>query len=224
MSSPWESPLVEGGSASGFKPIATLSKVVIAMQVLALLLGLGTWGLSSVLTMAMPHTLDPYYIPEGFELALFGLLGVTALSQISLTLLGVPIWIWWHARAGGNVHALGHEGLEFSGSSHAWWWFVPFANLVMPYRAMKELLRSSTAESTDDYGVIPGSMGFWWACWLIGNMLTNISMRMSFRPGMESASGWIDVVAGPISFAATGFYVYYVWTVSNGQSAQAGES
>ena len=56
-------------------------------------------------------------------------------------------------------------------------------------------------------------MPLWWLCWLGGNILSNISMRASFRSGGELFGAYIDLVAGPMSMIAMALYMSYVWKV-----------
>ena len=63
------------------------------------------------------------------------------------------------------------------------WYFIPFANLVMPYRSLKETFKASF--KTDDWENIevPHDFPAWWTTWIIGNILTNASLRLSLNMG-----------------------------------------
>ena len=54
------------------------------------------------------------------------------------------------------------------------WWFIPFANLVMPYRAMSELMAgeqpdggSGRLEAEPTSALLP----LWWAVLLVGSAI-----------------------------------------------------
>ncbi len=69
----------------------------------------------------------------------------------------------WMYVAGTNLEAAGHLDLEFSPGARIWWFAVPLANFVMPYRGMRELWTVSHGETAEgDVGLI----GLWWALWL----------------------------------------------------------
>lgn len=89
----------------------------------------------------------------------------------------VVVCMWIH-RAHANLHELGHEGLEYTPGWAIGWYFIPIANLFKPFQAMRELW-SESHSLTDNYSdVAPGNLGLWWAMWIIGNILGNISTRM----------------------------------------------
>jgi len=64
------------------------------------------------------------------------------------------------------------------------WFYVPFANLVRPFKAASELWRASGSDAECDGGgwAMMGSstalLGVWWGTWLVGNIIANISGRV----------------------------------------------
>ena len=56
----------------------------------------------------------------------------------------VVVWLVWQHHATANLWSRGLPGLRFTPGWVVGWWFVPFANLVLPYLAMRELDRRST--------------------------------------------------------------------------------
>jgi hypothetical protein len=53
------------------------------------------------------------------------------------------VWLVWQHRSHRNLRGLGVEDLGFSPRWAVAWWFVPIANIVMPYLAMRELWKAS---------------------------------------------------------------------------------
>lgn len=91
-------------------------------------------------------------------------------------LSAVAVSFWVH-RAHENLRHFSSGPFEFSGQSAVFWFFVPFANLVQPFRAMRELWRvsgGSTDPSSSGTRLVDG----WWACFIIGGLLSNIGARM----------------------------------------------
>ena len=72
------------------------------------------------------------------------------------------------------------------------WYFIPLANFVKPYQAMKEIWIA-----TFRGGGNSGILLVWWLCWVFSGILDNISMKLEID-NME------DVVTGQrIDLAST---------------------
>ena len=84
----------------------------------------------------------------------------------------------WIFRAAWNLRHLGAKRLEYTPGWSVGWYFVPFANLVMPFRAMREIWLASH-EPTRWRETSVGTLTLWWTLWLAANILGNISLRMS---------------------------------------------
>ena len=63
------------------------------------------------------------------------------------------------------------------------WYFIPVANLIMPYRSLKETFKASF--NTDDWEnvEVPHDLPAWWTTWIIGNLFSNVSFRLSSNMG-----------------------------------------
>ena len=122
----------------------------------------------------------------GFVVALVQL-GVGSL-QILIYIATVICFLMWLYRAYENLSSFGTPSRNMSYSS-AWAvgsFFIPFVNLVVPYRAIKELWRNSAP--TDAFlsdASAPAWFPLWWAFWLLSNFASNIHFRMSFREGVS---------------------------------------
>jgi hypothetical protein len=86
--------------------------------------------------------------------------------------------------AAANVHALGRKGLRFTPFTTVAWWFLPFVNLYMPYRALRE---AWLATDGDDFAERrpPARLLLWWlTMWLsvwpgvVGVVLTAVSAAL----------------------------------------------
>ena len=82
---------------------------------------------------------------------------------------GAIAWPIWQHRAQANLRALGAQDLRFSPGWAAGWWFIPFANILMPFLTMRELSKASHPRA----GAVDWKarathpiLGFWWAAWL----------------------------------------------------------
>lgn len=90
----------------------------------------------------------------------------------------------------------------------AWGWhFVPFANLWMPLRAVRQIWRASSRLAGDDADV-PALVGWWWAFWIVTNGLGNVSFRMGVEAGVFAEqitdldlyrdSLWVDIASSVV--------------------------
>ena len=89
----------------------------------------------------------------------------------------------WFFIASKINHLSGIKELNISPGWSVGWYFVPFANLVMPYRSLKETFKASY--DTEEWESIEAPYYFpiWWATFLIGNVLNNSSLRISLQMG-----------------------------------------
>lgn len=119
--------------------------------------------------------------------------GLIALLHIPLFIATIVFFLIWEYRAFKNLSALNAQNLEFSPGWAVGWWFIPFANLVKPFQAMRELWVESDPEYDADLGFLSGSasaptfMGFWWAFWLITNFTDRIANKLDGSPYFPTA-------------------------------------
>lgn len=109
-----------------------------------------------------------------------------ALVYVGVLLINFVIYIgaviavaMWIHRGHRNLHEAGIPDLKFSPGWAVGWYFVPIAFLFMPFQAMRELWTVSHNRSASFSASAPGNLGMWWAFWIIGNILGNVSFRMS---------------------------------------------
>lgn len=91
-----------------------------------------------------------------------------------LFLLTGIVWIAWHKRTN---RALRARRIELEYGPLGWiWYFVPVANLYLPYVATKEMFFKATNKLE-----IPGVFLWWWLCWLsasfVGRMVEAVADR-----------------------------------------------
>lgn len=158
----------------------------IAMVVCMTIVSVAEW----IGYLSLPGWLDP-------DTAVDGPLGWSLIAiQLLFGLAGIGLWLGsavvffiWFAYANGNVPALGVGGKKVGAGWSVGWWFVPFANLFMPFRALKETYIGSqpdvwVIEVTEEE--TPSIVGWWWGLWLAANAVSQIETRMMFS-GTEGA-------------------------------------
>ncbi|MGD0190851.1 MAG: DUF4328 domain-containing protein [Rhizomicrobium sp.] len=116
-------------------------------------------------------------------------------------LLNAIIYFVWLYRAGGNVRALGAQGLEASPGWSVGWYFIPFANLFMPPRNMGELWRASRAPSAWREQTGSALIGWWWACWLIANFSSVVGLEILIIAGKSLGTLQAGTVFQMLEFA-----------------------
>lgn len=108
-------------------------------------------------------------------------------------------------RAMKNLHIMGARSPEMSPGWTVGWYFIPFANWWKPFQAMQQIWDGSEDVVSEAYK--PAKLiGVWWGCWVLTNILSNISFRMSLRDFQTEASyetmASIDIVASALSIIA----------------------
>jgi hypothetical protein len=127
-----------------------------------------------------------------------GLLSIGYVLAFIGAAIAIPILCF---RIHANLHGpLQARGLEYRPGWAAGWWFVPLANLVMPYRVVKEAWRASdpsipagttTWRSTDP----PKLLSWWWAGFVISGLIGRFSYTELDADG--------NVTASSVEFSAT---------------------
>jgi hypothetical protein len=116
--------------------------------------------------------------------ALIGIGGLVIVSAIA----SIVLFLVWMNRAAWNLRALRPGGVF--GYTPGWcvgWWFIPFANLVQPYRAMKEIWQHSDAG--DAYGQVPQLLTGWWTMWILSEIGDRAAMKAD-----SSAVTWVSAI------------------------------
>ena len=129
--------------------------------------------------------------------------GLSALAVLgTLVLAAIFFGIWIH-RASANLRGLRRDGLNFSPGGCVGWFYVPFANLVQPVRAMSEIWRASEPGGDGyEWTRARGTpwLGIWWGTWLLGNIVGEVSALS----GNEASSGAAIGLVGAVLTAVAG--------------------
>ena len=178
-----------------------------------LIVGVVTTGISlllEALSLAFPPLGDDQEIGDnligaGIVLSIF-LVGVLDFVIYLTTVVFFSMWLY---RAHNNLRSFDPwSRLNYSAGWTIGSFFVPFANLVIPYRAVKEVWQKSRLPEdallfeTDPPALFP----MWWLFWLLASFAGNISMRLSFNENVsESTATMISIVASALYIIASIF-------------------
>ena len=126
---------------------------------------------------------------------------VVLLANTLVSLITIVIFAMWIYRAAANVVAADIAGFDFTPGWAVGWYFIPFANLVQPFRAMRQIWNASHAGGSDlDRG--DPILTLWWTAWLTSNITANISIQMSFRATsveMLNVSLYLGIISSILS-------------------------
>ena len=145
----------------------------------ALLAGMFALSVASiVVTLAeidlLQRAVDGEFVTVEEALASDDRVALVAMLYLVGLVVTAVVWCTWQHRAQKNLVQGGVRGLRFTPGWAAGWWFVPFANLWMPFSAMRELWKASDPSADDDALMALRTwpvLGLWWAAWLAGNIL-----------------------------------------------------
>lgn len=151
---------------------------------------------------------------------------VTFISGLAILLLIATAIAWciWQHRAQRNLRDLGRTGLRITPGWAVGWWFVPVANLFMPFVGVGELWKASAPEGdgaawsrTASWPVI----GWWWACWIAAKPLGWIArfMRTTEDPRTVVAANYWWMVSSALTVVAAILAILVVRSVIERQKA-----
>ena len=126
------------------------------------------------------------------------------LTDVLLSLVTIIVFSLWIYRAAANIVAAGTVGFDYTPGWAVGWYFVPIANLFKPYAAMRQIWNASHGGQGDELERPEGLLAIWWGCWLLANIASNISLRLTFNPASpeELETGMqIGVFAALVSLA-----------------------
>ena len=110
----------------------------------------------------------------------YGCLGLTELLSLLCCVILFCMWVY---RANANARALGAEEMRFSPGWSVGWFFIPIANLFVPFQAVNEIYRASDPEHDGrswKTNKTPALLGWWWGFWLVNNFVSNLEGRLAF--------------------------------------------
>jgi hypothetical protein len=121
----------------------------------------------------------------------------SAILQLLVQIPCVIAFTMWFHRVYRNLPVLGATELELTPAKAVGSFFIPFANLFVPYGAMREIWRHSqmpTAAPMAEPADTPRPIRLWWLSFIAGNILGNISAVLpKFIQGL-SGLRWSTIV------------------------------
>ena len=168
------------------------------------------WLLVGAISLRFPPLSDGQQFEDnqfgGFLVLIIFLLAVLDVLLYLATVVVFPMWLY---RSYKNLRAFNSwVRLDYSPGWAVGSFFIPFVNLVVPYRAVRETWQKS---GPPDEALIsqpnpPPSFPLWWLFWLLCSITGNISLRVSFNENVpESTATMIGMVADAAAILAAAF-------------------
>ena len=132
---------------------------------------------------------------------------VLGVVQFVVYITTVVVFLMWLYRVHENLAAFGvpRNQMQYSSAWAVGSFFVPFANLIIPFRAIKEVWQKSIPNYATMFSALnpPSYFAAWWGLWICANIAENIHLRLSWREAASSdVIEVIAAVAGVLGIAA----------------------
>jgi hypothetical protein len=180
--------------------------------------------------IGIAQIVDPnrtFGIDESDRLSLWSMLqGVLMLLQFGVFVVAGIMFLAWLYRVYTNLPALGSDNTEFTPGWAVGWWFIPFANLIKPFQAVRNAWAESDPDVNLEHGFLtsvqsgaPAFMGIWWAFWILSNIAVNITTRVWEPDDVRSValSGYFFLLTGILWAIAAAFSVKVILNITNRQ-------
>lgn len=147
--------------------------------------------------------------------------GVIGVVQVIIFLVSGVLILMWIYRANANARARGAQEMRFTPGWSVGWYFIPFANLVMPYRALKEIWQASAAPQAWRAQEAPATFALWWTLWIVSGIANQAALRLSMGAktlvqllGANIVTLFSDIISIPLALV-------FAWLVKHIASMQA---
>ncbi|HKO63176.1 MAG TPA: DUF4328 domain-containing protein [Pyrinomonadaceae bacterium] len=150
--------------------------------------------------------------------------GGVALLSVGVYIATVVFFLMWIYRANENLQAFGTSSSYSSGWTVGSW-FIPFASLVIPYRATKELWNKSVPNTGTLFSALspPAFFPIWWTFWLLSNFASNAYFRLSFSEQLSpETDAMLGALTSILSIVAALFAMKVVAEIDRQQTESAG--
>ena len=153
--------------------------------------------------------------------------GLSALGQLAMFVYMAICFGMLMYRFAANARTLGFTGFSHSPGWVVGWYYVPFAHLIMPYKAIVEVWQAS--KTRVEPGVYPEwhdettgvLLKAWWAAWIFGTITNNAALRFSQSDYLESFGMTLTPFAAVLQVLSAVLCIIVVSRLASGQMLQA---
>jgi hypothetical protein len=139
------------------------------------------------------------------------------IAQLIVFIACALVTLRWLYLANANARALGADDLMGSPGLAVGWFFIPLANLFMPYMTVRDTWKASANPRDWQGASAPGAIVLWWILWLVGNVAGTISFRLWLEKASGSAGEIFSLVS---SLAAIPAALILAWMIGRIQAMQ----
>jgi hypothetical protein len=150
-----------------------------------------------------PHILDENNVaePTPIEALLLLVIACGAILLFGVFVYGSIVFLKWFRRAFHNIKEAGAQDIQHQDDGSGWAiavWFVPFYNLVAPYRVMKDIwlwTHRFAYQRLDDYEEPSVNLlRYWWVLLLVAASMTRFADKaLETAPGDPSNIGLLVI-------------------------------
>ncbi len=136
------------------------------------------------------HYTIPFTLPFQIEMLLRPMVYMTS----------VLLFLMWFYRAHKNLHVLKVHGLNYGKNASIWYFFIPLANLVIPYHITVEIFEETQEkirQSRKDFKINWDSnfIGIWWGLFIITKLIDS-----AFRDKVSLTNTELSIFSNPIIY------------------------
>ena len=149
--------------------------------------------------------------------------GGVALLSLGVYIATIVLFLMWMYRSNENLSAFGTSSSYSSGWAVGSW-FIPFASLVIPYRATRELWNKSVPNTRTMFSNLspPAFFPIWWTFWLLSNFASNAYLRLSFSEQLSPENdALLGALTSILSIVAAWFAMKVVAEIDKQQTESA---
>lgn len=152
--------------------------------------------------------------------------GLSALGQLVMFIITPIFFSMLVYRCAKNARALGFTHFNSSPGWCVGWFFIPFAHLIMPYKANGETWQTSrtpvTGENAHEWSLTPVGPLFtaWWLTWIFGNITNNTASRLASSENFVSYGMWMIPPAAALQVLSALLAMAVVITLVRKQNRQ----
>lgn len=126
--------------------------------------------------------------------------GLIAILWICLRLITAIVFLTWVYKASSNLRPMGGRNLEFTPGWSVGWYFVPFANIIKPFKSMMEIWTISKSEARSRFEYEDKILSTWWGLLFLSTVAARLSLR--FADGADSLDGLLNASMANIASCA----------------------
>ena len=175
---------------NGYKDLTTLTRII-------------AWLLPAEMILTVVLTVAGFYVPPPGkpDLAFAAFFSLAFLAYVLFTVVSFAAVGRWIYLASANAHLLSDE-MTISPGWAVGWYFIPIANLVLPYQAMREIWLASHFRRYWHGHSAPHILVLWWTLWVTTRILGGLSLQLRFgglTGDLPAVGATVDIAAAALN-------------------------